>query len=120
MGKFIAKKDIEGEYRFNLYSGNNEVIGRSTQGYSSKSACDTGITSVKTNASAKVVDLDKNESGTGARYEIFYSSNQYWFRLIAANGEKILSSEGYTSKQSCKNGIESVKSNAPDATVEYK
>ena len=36
----------------------------------------------------------------------------------AANGEIIAISEGYTSKDGCKNGIESVKINAPEAPVE--
>lgn len=38
-------------------------------------------------------------------------AGQYRFRLKAANGEIILSSEGYTSKSSCMNGIESVQKN---------
>ena len=34
------------------------------------------------------------------------------FRLKAGNGETILSSEGYASKSSCDNGIESVRKNS--------
>lgn len=41
---------------------------------------------------------------------------QFYFNLHAGNGEIILSSEGYTTKPSCKNGIASVKKNAADAT----
>ena len=49
-----------------------------------------------------------------SRFEIFYGSNsQYYFRLKAANGEKILASEGYTTKQNCNNGIAAVKICAP-------
>jgi len=33
--------------------------------------------------------------------------------LTAPNGQPILTSEGYTAKASCKNGIHSVKTNAP-------
>ncbi len=41
--------------------------------------------------------------------------------MKARNGEKILSSEGYTTKQSCQNGIDSVKANAPyDSRYERK
>jgi len=43
---------------------------------------------------------------------------QYYFHLTASNGEKIAQSEGYTSKASCRNGIQSVKTNAPNAPVE--
>ena len=39
-------------------------------------------------------------------------SGSFRFRLRARNGQIILSSEGYTSKAGCKNGIESVKKNA--------
>lgn len=38
----------------------------------------------------------------------------FHFNLQASNGEVILSSESYTTKDSCLKGIESVKSNAPD------
>lgn len=49
-----------------------------------------------------------------ARFEIKESSNgQYYFRLVAANNEVILSSEMYTEKASAKKGIASVKENAP-------
>lgn len=38
----------------------------------------------------------------------------FLFNLKADNGQIILSSEGYTSKMGCMNGIESVKINARD------
>jgi uncharacterized protein len=63
------------------------------------------------------------------KFEIFKStaSKQSYFRLKAANGKIILSSEGYIANQSCRNGITSVKVNAPvesryerkDATNNY-
>lgn len=40
--------------------------------------------------------------------------NQFYFNLTAKNGQPILSSEGYKSKDGCTNGIASVKKNAPD------
>lgn len=39
------------------------------------------------------------------------SNGLYYFNLKASNGEKILQSEGYTQKQSCINGTESVAEN---------
>lgn len=39
------------------------------------------------------------------------------WRLKAPNGQIIATSEGYESEASCKNGIESVKKNAPIAEV---
>lgn len=51
------------------------------------------------------------------KFEIYQSekNQEYYFRLKAGNGEIILSSQGYTSKSSCENGVESVKKNAGDA-----
>ena len=40
------------------------------------------------------------------------------FDLKAANGEVIATSEVYTSEDACRNGIASVKKNAPNAGVE--
>jgi len=44
-------------------------------------------------------------------------AGKYRFRLKAANGEIIAVSEGYNSKESCVNGIDSVKKNAPIAKI---
>lgn len=41
-------------------------------------------------------------------------NGEFQFNLKAGNGEVILTSEGYTTKTSCLNGIESVKKNASD------
>jgi len=41
------------------------------------------------------------------------SNGQFYFNLKAGNSEIILTSEGYTSKQGCINGINAVKNNAP-------
>ena len=51
-----------------------------------------------------------------AKFEVYQSGkkDEFRFRLKADNGETILSSEGYTTKASCLNGIESVKKNAGD------
>lgn len=48
-----------------------------------------------------------------AKFTISRRANgQYYFNLKADNGEIILSSEGYTSKTGCINGVEAVKFNA--------
>ncbi|MEC3879363.1 YegP family protein [Parapedobacter sp. 10938] len=41
-------------------------------------------------------------------------NGEFQFNLKAGNGEIILTSEGYTTKASCLNGIESVKKNSTD------
>lgn len=40
------------------------------------------------------------------------NDDQFRFNLKAGNGEKVLQSEGYTSKAGCQNGITSVQKNA--------
>lgn len=50
-----------------------------------------------------------------AKFRITLQKNsEYHFSLVADNGEIILSSEGYTTKDSCLKGIESVKKNSPE------
>ncbi len=49
------------------------------------------------------------------KFELYKDkADEFRFRLKAANGQNILASEGYTAKSGCLNGIESVKTNAPD------
>jgi uncharacterized protein len=50
-----------------------------------------------------------------AHYELKRAANgQFMFNLKAANGEIILTSETYSSKEAALNGIDSVKKNSPD------
>lgn len=49
------------------------------------------------------------------KFEIKTRKNgEFQFDLKASNGQIILTSEGYTSKNNCHNGIESVKRNSKD------
>ncbi len=57
------------------------------------------------------------------KFEIYKSdkNDQFYFRLKAANGQVVLSSQGYKSKAGAKNGIESViKNSSDDANFEKK
>ena len=54
------------------------------------------------------------------KFEVYKDkAGEYRFRLKAANGQNILSSEGYSSKPSCMNGVQSVQKNSqvPDRFV---
>ena len=106
MGKFVISKRKNDEYQFNLKAGNGQVI-LSSEGYAAKDGCKNGIESVRKNAP----DDANYERKTS-------SSGKYHFNLKAGNGQIIGSSEMYESVSSRDNGIESVKNNAPDATVE--
>ena len=122
MGKFVIKESEAGQ-RFNLVAGNGQVIGTS-QVYSSMDACKNGIESVKTNAPiAEIEDQTKEgfEELTNPKFEVYLDkAGEYRFRLTAKNGQNILASEGYSQLSGCMNGIESVKTNAPDAEVEVE
>jgi len=54
-----------------------------------------------------------------AKFELYKSKDeQYRWRLRHSNGQIIATGgEGYSSKASAKNGIESVQKNSPDAEV---
>jgi len=53
-----------------------------------------------------------------AKFEVYKDkAGEYRFRLKAGNGQVIAVSEGYKSKTSCMNGIESIKKNAPTAAI---
>jgi uncharacterized protein YegP (UPF0339 family) len=41
-------------------------------------------------------------------------NGEFQFNLLAANGQVVLTSEGYASKPSCMNGVKSVMKNAAD------
>ena len=50
------------------------------------------------------------------KFEVYKDkAGEFRFRLKAANGQNILASEGYKSKASCMNGVDSVKKNSQDA-----
>ena len=56
-----------------------------------------------------------------AAYELKTSGDQFMFNLRGNNNEKLLTSERYKTKQSAKEGIESVRVNSPtDARYDRK
>ena len=120
MGKFIIRKTENGNFLFFLKASNMQTVCQS-QVYSSMSSCKAGVESIRKNCGSNIEDqtLQKFEAIKNPKYEIYLDkAGEYRFRLKASNGENILSSQGYTTKAACKNGIESIRKNAPDATVE--
>lgn len=118
MGKFVIK-EVKSGVKFDLKAGNGEVIATS-EVYNSESACMNGINSVKNNCTAEVEDqtVENFAQLKHPKYEVYADkAGEFRFRLKARNGEVIVTSEGYKSKPSCMNGIESVKKNAPEAEV---
>lgn len=120
MGKF-AVKTVKSGIKFDLKANNGEVIATS-EVYASENALNNGIDSVKKNAViANLEDqtVEGYETATNPKFEVYAdNAGEFRFRLKARNGQIIATSEGYKTKASCLNGIESVRKNAPDAAVE--
>jgi len=106
MGKFVITKRTNGEFYFNLKADNGQVI-LSSEGYTTKANCENGIESVRKNAQ----DDSKFELKTA-------SNGKPYFNLKASNGQVIGTSQMYESESGRNNGIESVKKNAPSASIE--
>lgn len=106
MGKFIISKRNDSDFQFNLKAGNGQII-LTSQGYSSKPSCENGIDSVRKNSQ----DDSKFERNTAR-------DKRCYFNLKAANGQVIGTSQMYESENGMENGIESVKNNASNATLE--
>jgi uncharacterized protein YegP (UPF0339 family) len=108
MGKFEITKRKNGEFQFNLKAGNGQTI-LVSEGYTSKTNCENGIESVRKNSQdEKRYDRKKSTNG------------KHYFNLKASNGQIIGSSEMYETESSMENGIASVKSNAPSASIDDK
>ncbi len=104
--KFQIFVGTNNQFYFRLIAASGEII-MGSEGYISKTSCEKGINSVKTNA-----PLDH-------RYQRKTASNgQFYFIHTAANGEPIGTSEMYTSESALDNGIEAVKKTAPGAAIE--
>ncbi len=119
MGKFVVRETATG-VKFDLKAGNGEVIATS-EVYSSKAACLKGIESVKNNCVGEIEDqtVEPIVEVKHPKFEMYQDkAGEYRFRLKAKNGEIIATSEGYSSKSGCENGIASVKKNAPEAEIE--
>ena len=119
MGKFAVKKTKTG-IKFNLKATNGEIIA-SSEVYNSRSACINGVESVRRNAPAAGIEdqtVENYERAKHPKFEIYQDkAGEYRFRLKATNGQIIAVSEGYKAMAGCRNGIDSVKRNAPDAPV---
>jgi len=119
MGTFSIRTTEKG-CRFVLKAGNGEVIATS-QMYASRDSCLNGIESVKSNAPEAALEdqtVEGFERQPCPKFEIYLDkAGEFRFRLLAKNGQNIAASEGYKAKSSCLNGVESVRTNAPDAQV---
>ena len=106
MAKFLIQKSTNGKYYFVLKANNSETI-LTSEMYTQIHSLKNWIQSVREN------------SYDDSHYNRLISmDNKYYFTLEAENGEVIGVSETYNSKQAMENGIQSVKENAPLASIE--
>jgi hypothetical protein len=104
-GTFVIEVGKTGKFRFNLKSGNHQVI-LSSETYNSRAAAENGIDSVRKNATEDASFVRKTAKD-GSPY----------FVIKARNGETIGKSEMYSSSSGMENGIKSVRTNAPSAKL---
>ncbi|HDR2759251.1 TPA: YegP family protein [Enterobacter mori] len=104
-GWFELSKSSDGQFRFVLKAGNGEII-LTSELYTSKSAAENGIASVRTNS-----PLDERFDKKTA------SNGKFHFNLKAGNHQVIGSSQLYATEQSRDKGIASVKTNGSTQTV---
>lgn len=103
---FVIRKSANQQFYFNLRAANNQVI-LTSETYTTKASAQGGISAVRANAP------------TDSRYEKkSTASGQYYFVLKASNGQTLGRSETYMTTAGMENGISSVKTNAPTATVD--
>lgn len=119
IGKFAIKTTKTG-VKFDLKASNGEPI-LSSEVYTTEKTCRNGIASVKTNAPIAAIEdqtVEGFEKQKHPKFEIYTDkAGEFRFRLKAKNGQNIGHSEGYKSMKSCRNGIESVVKNAPEAPI---
>lgn len=119
MGKFLIQP-VKTGYTFHLKANNGEVIATS-QPYTTLASCKHGVESVMhTVPKANLEDQTAAEpvKEKNPKFELYKDKgDKFRFHLKASNGEIIAASGAYKEKSGCVKGIESVRKNAPDATV---
>ncbi|QAU13431.1 DUF1508 domain-containing protein [Halorubrum sp. BOL3-1] len=123
---FELYADGADQHRWRLRHDNGNIVADGSEGYADKRDARSGIESVQRNApGAHVVDLSRDEEapdegGSDATFELYADSvDQFRWRLRHDNSNIVADGgQGYASKQKAKQGLRSVKTNAPGAAVE--
>jgi hypothetical protein len=104
-GHFEVYNDQAGEFRFRLKASNGQNI-LASEGYKAKASCINGIESVMKNGCDDAM-FERKTTAAG----------KFAFNLKSGNHQVIGTSQSYSSEASRNNGIESVKVNAPSASI---
>ena len=121
-GRFEINKSKDGsKYFFNLYASNSVGIATS-QMYSTAQSALNGVKSVIANADKAPIEdqsLKNYETLPYPKWEIYVDNGgKYRFRLNASNGNCVCHSQGYTTKNACKNGIDSIIRSSKNAIID--
>jgi uncharacterized protein YegP (UPF0339 family) len=113
--EFETYEDAGGEYRWRLRGSNDRIVADSGEGYGSESGVEDAVERVRSYAP----DADVLAIGR-ATFEIYEDKGgEHRWRLRHRNGNILMDSgEGYASRSGARDGIESVKRNAPNADIE--
>lgn len=104
-GKFETFKGVDGKFYFHMIAGNGEKVLQS-QGYASAGGAATGIASVRNNGT-KVGQFHVLEAKDG----------EWYFDLLAGNGQTIATSEMYVSESNANRAVSAVVSLVTSANV---
>jgi len=110
--RYERYEDEAGDWRWRLVAPNGELVADSGQGYSRESTLEEAVERLARYApEADTLQYDP------AAYELFQDNADEWrWRLRHRNGQILADSgEGYASKQKAKQGMQSVRDNAPGA-----
>ena len=120
MGKYFIRTQENGIY-FELTAANQQTILVGSV-YASKGTCLKAVDSVRRIASAAHIEdqtLKTVEPRPNPKFELYREKRRYYYRLRARNGIVLAEGGGFSSKELCLQGIESVRRNAPKSkTVE--
>ena len=129
-GNFRITLSKKGDYIFKLLSGKNMLLCMGEK-YPTRARCESAIESTKRFATTAVIDekvqeqmvkvpvddeaLEELADGYNGKWIINSAENEgdkvFYFELYANNGEKLLSSEEYTTYIGAVNGIQTHKTN---------
>jgi uncharacterized protein YegP (UPF0339 family) len=112
--KYSLREATDGAWYFVLIAGNNRIIAISEM-YSSQSNATAAMKTTAAVVTATVADVPAQTNDP--RFEQFKGlDGKYYFHVRAGNGEIVLQSQGYTTKASATNGLNSVNLNGSDTT----
>ncbi|MFC7141852.1 HVO_2922 family protein [Halosimplex aquaticum] len=113
--EFEVYDDSRGETRWRLHGANGQIVADSGEGYSSRDEAEEAVDRVREYAP----EADVLEVGRAA-FEIYEDrGGEHRWRLRHRNGNILMDSgQGYADRSGARDGIESVKRDAPNAELD--